>query len=38
VDGVRKTMISMLHLWAMAYHHELLTIEEFLNICSLYIS
>jgi hypothetical protein len=36
---VRKTMISMLHLWAMAYHHnELLTIEEFLNICSLYIS
>ena len=39
VDGVKKTMISTLHLWVMAYHHnELPTIEEFLNMCSLYIS
>jgi hypothetical protein len=39
VDGVRKTMISMLNLWAMAHHCvEIPTIEEFLNMCSLYIS
>jgi hypothetical protein len=39
VDGVRKTMISMLHLWAMAHFRiEIPTLEEFLNMCSLYIS
>jgi hypothetical protein len=39
VDGVRKNMISMLYVWALAHHHiDVLTIEEFLNMCSLYIS
>jgi hypothetical protein len=39
VDGVRKNMICMLHLWAMVhYRAKMPTIEEFLNMCSLYIS
>jgi hypothetical protein len=38
VDGMRKNMISMLHSWALVhYRSEVSTIEEFLNICSLYI-
>ena len=38
VDWMRKNMISMLHLWALAHHCiDVSTIEEFLNICSLYI-
>jgi hypothetical protein len=38
VDGMRKNMIPMLHLWALAHHRiDVLTIKEFLNICSLYI-
>jgi hypothetical protein len=38
VDGVRKNMISMLHLWAMAhYRDEILTLEDFLTLCPLYI-
>jgi hypothetical protein len=39
VDGARKNTISMLHLWVMAHHRvEIPNIEEFLNMCSLYIS
>jgi hypothetical protein len=38
VDGVRKNMISMLHMWAMAHYHEFPTLEDFLNMCPLYIS
>jgi hypothetical protein len=39
VDGMRKEMISMLHSWALAhYRSEVLTIEEFLNMCSLGIN
>jgi hypothetical protein len=39
VDGVRKNIISMLHLWSMAHHRdEFLTLEDFLNMCLLYIS
>jgi hypothetical protein len=39
VDGVRKNMISMLHMWAMVhYREELSTLEDFLNMCPLYIS
>jgi hypothetical protein len=39
VDGMRKNMISMLHSWALAHQRiEVLTLEEFLNMCSLYIS
>jgi hypothetical protein len=35
---MRKTMISMLHLWAKAHHRiEIPTMEELLNMCSLYI-
>ena len=35
---MRKNMISMLHSWALAHHRiEVSTIEEFLNMCSLYI-
>jgi hypothetical protein len=38
VDGMRKNMISMLHLWVLAHHRiEVSTIEEFLNMCFLYI-
>jgi hypothetical protein len=38
VDGMRKNMISMLHLWVLAHHRiEVSTMEEFLNMCSLYI-
>jgi hypothetical protein len=39
MDGVRKNMIAMLHVWMMAhYHNEIPTIEEFLHMCHLYIS
>ena len=39
MDGVRKNMIAMLHVWTMAhYHNEIPTIEEFLHMCPLYIS
>jgi hypothetical protein len=39
VDGLRKNMISMLHMWAMAhYREEFPTLEDFLNMCPLYIS
>jgi hypothetical protein len=35
---VRKNMISMLYLCALAdYCDEILTLEDFLNICPLYI-
>jgi hypothetical protein len=35
---VRKNMVSMLHVWAMADHrNEFPTLEEFLNMCPLYI-
>jgi hypothetical protein len=38
VDRMRKNMISMLHLWALAQNHiNVPTIEEFLNMCSMYI-
>jgi hypothetical protein len=38
VDGMRKNTISMIHLWALAHHPiDVPTIEEFLNMCSLYI-
>jgi hypothetical protein len=37
VDGVRKTMIFMLHLWEMAHYHiEIPTLEEFLNVFFVY--
>jgi hypothetical protein len=36
---VRKNTVSMLHVWAMADHrNEFPTLEEFLNMCPLYIS
>jgi hypothetical protein len=36
---VRKNMISILHLWAMVhYRDEIPTLEDFLNMCLLYIS
>jgi hypothetical protein len=39
VDGVRKNMIAMLHVWTMAhYRNEIPTIEDFLHMCPLYIS
>jgi hypothetical protein len=38
VDEVRKNMISILHMWTMAhYREELPTLDDFLNICPLYI-
>jgi hypothetical protein len=38
VDGMRKNTISMIHLWVLAHHPiDVPTIEEFLNMCSLYI-
>jgi hypothetical protein len=39
MDGMRKNMISMLHLWVLAHQRiEVSSLEEFLNRCSLYIS
>jgi exonuclease III len=39
VVGVRKNMITMLHMWAMAhYRNEIPTIEDFLLKCPLYMS
>ena len=39
VEEVRKTMVTMLHVWTMAHHpNELPTIVDFLHMCPLYIS
>jgi hypothetical protein len=39
MDRVRKNMISMLHLWAMVHYRDKIpTLEDFLNMCPLYIS
>jgi hypothetical protein len=38
VNGVRKNMIAMLHLWAMThYRDEISTLDDFLHMCPLYI-
>jgi hypothetical protein len=38
VDEMRKHMITTLHMWVLVHHRIIVpTIEEFLNICSLYI-